>query len=114
MKKSESPPPDSASSWMQTLGKHLQDKSLYALSFCSELLLTPDDTLLLSVESYGDDNKKPRNKALFQHRVGFCFIKLSIVLLVIEWFTSKALIVMDFAVSSSQFVSRGSLARTVC
>ncbi|KAK9934145.1 hypothetical protein M0R45_021299 [Rubus argutus] len=68
VKKSESPPPDSASSWMQTLGKHLQDKSLYALSFCSELLLTPDDTLLLSVESYGDDNKKPRNKALFQHR----------------------------------------------
>ncbi|KAL6188369.1 hypothetical protein ACLB2K_039762 [Fragaria x ananassa] len=67
VKKSEGPPPDSASSWMQMLGKHLQDKSLYALSFCSDLLLTPDDTLLLSVESYGDD-KKPRNKALFQHR----------------------------------------------
>lgn len=84
MKKSESPPPDSASSWMQTLGKHLQDKSLYALSFCSELLLTPDDTLLLSVESYGDDNKKTRNKAFFQHRVGFCLSNCQLCFLLLK------------------------------
>nr|XP_008390470.2 protein TRIGALACTOSYLDIACYLGLYCEROL 4, chloroplastic-like [Malus domestica] len=60
-------PPDSVSSWMQSIGTHLREKSLYALSFCSEFWLTPDDTLVLSVDGYGDD-KKPRKKALFQHK----------------------------------------------
>ena len=84
VKKSEGPPPESASSWVKTLGKHLQDKSLYALSVCADLLLTPDDTLLLSVESYGED-RKPRKKALFQHRVR----KLSIM-----WFLLLKSLVM--------------------
>ncbi|KAM2348611.1 hypothetical protein ACFX1X_012226 [Malus domestica] len=60
-------PPDSVSSWMQSIGTHLREKSLYALSFCSEFWLTADDTLVLSVDGYGDD-KKPRKKALFQHK----------------------------------------------
>ncbi|CAB4262429.1 unnamed protein product [Prunus armeniaca] len=66
-KSGKTTPPDSASSWMQSIGTHLRDKSLYALSFCSDFLLTPDDTLVFSVEAYGDD-KKARKKALFQHK----------------------------------------------
>ncbi|KAF8094638.1 hypothetical protein N665_0358s0020 [Sinapis alba] len=59
----------SGSSRLSTLGKHLKDKSLYALGFCSELLLTPEDTLLLSYDSYKCDlNKNPRAKAVFNHK----------------------------------------------
>ncbi|KAF2310353.1 hypothetical protein GH714_007949 [Hevea brasiliensis] len=43
----------SNSSRLHTICRHLHDKSLYALGFCSELLLTPDDTLLFSLETYG-------------------------------------------------------------
>ncbi|KAI7979526.1 hypothetical protein LOK49_Contig314G00001 [Camellia lanceoleosa] len=46
---------------------HLCNKSLYALNFCSELLITPDDTLLLGIEAYGD-NKTTRKKALLHHK----------------------------------------------
>ncbi|KAK2969676.1 hypothetical protein RJ640_025853 [Escallonia rubra] len=62
----------SESSWMQSLGRHLCNKSLYALDFCSELLITPDDTLLASVEAYAD-NKTPRKKAIFHHKASFFF-----------------------------------------
>lgn len=62
--------PNSVSSWLQTIGKHLQNHSLYALGFSSELMLTPDDTLLLSLDSYTfGDNKKPRKKAILHHKV---------------------------------------------
>lgn len=66
----------SGSSRLSTLGKHLKDKSLYALGFCSELLLTPEDTLLLSYDSYKCDlNKNPRAKAVFNHKaIPFFFI----------------------------------------
>ncbi|GMP82047.1 hypothetical protein CsSME_00036521 [Camellia sinensis var. sinensis] len=57
----------SESSWLKTLGRHLCNKSLYALYFCSELLITPDDTLLLSIEAYGD-NKTTRKNALLHHK----------------------------------------------
>ncbi|KAK2969675.1 hypothetical protein RJ640_025852 [Escallonia rubra] len=60
----------SESSWMQSLGRHLCNKSLYAFDFCSELLITPDDTLLASVEAYAD-NKTPRKKAIFHHKASF-------------------------------------------
>ena len=53
---------------LNTIGKHLKDKSLYALGFCSEFLLSPDDTLLLSYDTYkGDLDKNPRAKAIFNH-----------------------------------------------
>ncbi|KAM7487977.1 hypothetical protein LguiB_025461 [Lonicera macranthoides] len=58
------------SSWLQSIGKHLSDKSLYALDFCSELLITPDDTILLSSEAYADD-RIPRKKAVFHHKASF-------------------------------------------
>ncbi|TQD72846.1 hypothetical protein C1H46_041612 [Malus baccata] len=64
-------PPDSVSSWMQSIGTHLREKSLYALSFCSEFWLTPDDTLVLSVDGYGDD-KKPRKKHFFSTSYHVC------------------------------------------
>ncbi|XP_028123801.1 protein TRIGALACTOSYLDIACYLGLYCEROL 4, chloroplastic [Camellia sinensis] len=57
----------SESSWLKSLGRHLCNKSLYALNFCSELLITPDDTLLLGIEAYGD-NKTTRKKALLHHK----------------------------------------------
>ncbi|XP_010486226.1 PREDICTED: protein TRIGALACTOSYLDIACYLGLYCEROL 4, chloroplastic-like isoform X2 [Camelina sativa] len=58
-----------AASRLNAIGKHLKDKSLYALGFCSELLLTPDDTLLLSYDTYkGDLKKTPRAKAIFNHK----------------------------------------------
>ncbi|KAL1211911.1 Protein TRIGALACTOSYLDIACYLGLYCEROL 4 [Cardamine amara subsp. amara] len=58
-----------AASRLNAIGKHLKDKSLYALGFCSELLLTPDDTLLLTYDTYkGDLEKNPRAKAIFHHK----------------------------------------------
>ncbi|KAG7995651.1 hypothetical protein I3843_01G120800 [Carya illinoinensis] len=68
------PPPNSASSLLQqfeSVGRHLLDKSLYAFGFSSELLLTPDDTLLLSTDSHSHshaDKKTPRKKAVFHHK----------------------------------------------
>ncbi|KAI3684033.1 hypothetical protein L1987_84555 [Smallanthus sonchifolius] len=57
------------SPWFQSIARHLSDKSLYAIDLCSEFFLTPDDSLLLSLESYGDDDyKTPRKKAVFHHK----------------------------------------------
>lgn len=70
------PPAVSKSSWLelqlQSIGRHLRDKSLYALGFSSELLLTPDDTMLLSVDSHSFSHahkKTPRKKAVLHHKV---------------------------------------------
>ncbi|KFK38082.1 hypothetical protein AALP_AA3G067200 [Arabis alpina] len=58
-----------SSSRFNTITKHLKEKSLYALGFCSELLLTPEDTLLLTYDTYkGDLQKNPRAKAVFKHK----------------------------------------------
>lgn len=57
----------SESSWLQTVRRHLSDKSLYALNLCSELLLTPEDILLVSLEAHGDV-KTARKKAVFHHK----------------------------------------------
>ncbi|XP_027183350.1 protein TRIGALACTOSYLDIACYLGLYCEROL 4, chloroplastic [Coffea eugenioides] len=54
-------------SWLQRIKKHLSEKSLYAFNLCSELLVTPDDTLLLSYEGYGDE-KNSRTKAVLHHK----------------------------------------------
>ncbi|KAJ0034694.1 hypothetical protein Pint_24174 [Pistacia integerrima] len=54
--------PNSKSTWLQAL----RDKSLYAFGFCSEFLLTPDDTLLVSFDSYGH-NDTTRKKAFPYH-----------------------------------------------
>lgn len=59
---------DSASSRLQSISRHLKEKSLYAVGFCSELSLTPDDILLLCLDTYGD-GKMSRKKAVFFHRV---------------------------------------------
>lgn len=55
------------STWWRGIGGHLRDKSLYALNFCSEMLLTPEDTLLVSLDEYGD-GRTPRGKAVFHHK----------------------------------------------
>ncbi|KAA8528157.1 hypothetical protein F0562_035592 [Nyssa sinensis] len=57
----------SESSWLQGIKRHLCNKSLYALGFCSEFLITHDDTLLVSLEEYGD-KKTPRKKAVLHHK----------------------------------------------
>uniref|UniRef100_A0A5B7BNP7 Protein TRIGALACTOSYLDIACYLGLYCEROL 4 n=1 Tax=Davidia involucrata TaxID=16924 RepID=A0A5B7BNP7_DAVIN len=57
----------SESSWLQGIGRHLRNKSLYALGFCSEFLITQDDTVLVSLEGYGD-KKTPRKKAVLHHK----------------------------------------------
>ncbi|CAA7017119.1 unnamed protein product [Microthlaspi erraticum] len=59
----------SAASRFNTIAKNLKEKSLYALGFCSELLLTPEDTLLLSYDTYKCDlDKNPRAKAVYNHK----------------------------------------------
>ncbi|XP_052190843.1 protein TRIGALACTOSYLDIACYLGLYCEROL 4, chloroplastic isoform X2 [Diospyros lotus] len=55
------------SSWVKTLARQLCNKSLYALNLCSEVLVTPDDTVLLSIEGYGD-KKAARKKAVLHHK----------------------------------------------
>ncbi|CAI9771126.1 unnamed protein product [Fraxinus pennsylvanica] len=58
---------ESDSSWLQNIRRHLSDQSFYGLNFCSELLLTPDDVLTLSLETHGDQ-KTPRKKAVLHHK----------------------------------------------
>lgn len=70
--KSSGDKPISASSWLQSIGRHLKDKSLYAFGFCSEFLLSPDDTFLLSVDRYVEKDLY-RNKAVFYHKVKCAF-----------------------------------------
>uniref|UniRef100_A0A7N0UEG0 Uncharacterized protein n=1 Tax=Kalanchoe fedtschenkoi TaxID=63787 RepID=A0A7N0UEG0_KALFE len=53
-------------SWVRMAGKQLQDRSLYALNLCAELMLTPNDTLLFSSESTGEAGT-PRKKAVYHH-----------------------------------------------
>lgn len=65
--KSSEEKPKGFSSWLKTYGRHLQQKSLYALGFSSEFQLGQDDTLLFGLDAY-DDTKKPRGKAVFHHR----------------------------------------------
>ncbi|CAN4116932.1 unnamed protein product [Withania somnifera] len=55
------------SSWLQSIRRNVIQKSLYALGFCSELFLTPDDTLIISLDAYGDE-KMPQKKAVLHHR----------------------------------------------
>lgn len=57
----------SESSWLKSIGRQLRNKSFYALNLCSEVLITPDDTLLLSIEGYGDE-EKARHKAVIRHK----------------------------------------------
>lgn len=66
--KSSDEKPARFSSWLKNFGRHLQQKSLYALGLCSEFQLTPDDTLLFGLDSY-DYTDKPRGKAVFHHKV---------------------------------------------
>ncbi|WCJ23201.1 hypothetical protein M5689_005242 [Euphorbia peplus] len=56
------------SSRLHNFFRRLGHKSLYALSFCSELSLTPDDTLLFSFDTYGGSKRKPRKKAVLHHQ----------------------------------------------
>ncbi|KAL8058162.1 hypothetical protein ABFS82_03G000700 [Erythranthe guttata] len=60
---------DSDASFFQTVWTHLLNPSFYALNFCSEWLLTPEDALLLSLEKHGGDhNNIPRKKAVLHHK----------------------------------------------
>ncbi|KAK1279652.1 hypothetical protein QJS04_geneDACA004683 [Acorus gramineus] len=55
-------------SWLKNMTKNLLDKSLYALGFCSEFLITPDHSLLLSSEANGDGKGRQR-KAVFHQKL---------------------------------------------
>ncbi|KAL8167433.1 hypothetical protein V2J09_008932 [Rumex salicifolius] len=57
-----------SSSWMQKVKRDIRNKSYYALGFFSELLITPDDTLLLSCDTYGDTGDT-RKKAFPNHEL---------------------------------------------
>ncbi|KAK9664900.1 hypothetical protein RND81_14G075900 [Saponaria officinalis] len=57
----------SDSSLLQVIGRQLCDKSFYAFGFCSEFLVTSNDTLLVGYESR-EDIKAARKKAVFQHK----------------------------------------------
>ncbi|ESW10838.1 hypothetical protein PHAVU_009G242200 [Phaseolus vulgaris] len=65
--KSSEEKPKGVSSWLKTFGRHLQQKSLYALGFSSEFQLGEDDTLLFGLDAY-DDTEKPRGKVVFHHK----------------------------------------------
>lgn len=54
--------------WVKMVGKQLQDKSLYALNFCAELILTSNDTLVFSSEA-NMESGMPRRKAIYLHEV---------------------------------------------
>ncbi|KAK4787538.1 hypothetical protein SAY86_011371 [Trapa natans] len=54
-------------SWFREAKKHIRDKSLYSANLSSEMLLSPDDTLLISSEEYAD-GRSPRRKAVFHHK----------------------------------------------
>ncbi|ERN02018.1 protein TRIGALACTOSYLDIACYLGLYCEROL 4, chloroplastic [Amborella trichopoda] len=55
-------------SGIQKVWRNLCDKSLYALGFCSDFMITSNSSLLLSSEVYGDGQKR-RNKAIFHHKL---------------------------------------------
>uniref|UniRef100_M1BRT7 PDE320 n=1 Tax=Solanum tuberosum TaxID=4113 RepID=M1BRT7_SOLTU len=55
------------SSWLQSIRRNFIQKSFYALGFCSELFLTPDDTLIISLDAYGDE-KVPQKRAVLHHK----------------------------------------------
>ncbi|KAH0732986.1 hypothetical protein KY289_004174 [Solanum tuberosum] len=55
------------SSWLQSIRRNFIQKSFYALGFCSELFLTPDDTLIISLNAYGDE-KVPQKRAVLHHK----------------------------------------------
>ncbi|XP_004229046.1 protein TRIGALACTOSYLDIACYLGLYCEROL 4, chloroplastic [Solanum lycopersicum] len=54
-------------SWLQSIRRNFIQKSFYALGFCSELFLTPDDTLIISLDAYGDE-KVPQKRAVLHHK----------------------------------------------
>ncbi|XP_040861192.1 protein TRIGALACTOSYLDIACYLGLYCEROL 4, chloroplastic [Glycine max] len=65
--KSSKEKPKELSSWLKTFGRHLQQKSLYALGISSEFQLGVDDTLHFGLDAY-EDTEKPRGKAVFHHK----------------------------------------------
>ena len=54
-------------SLLDTMRNRLEDKSLYTLDMCSEILLSPDDTLQVRVETNAQ-HKIPRKKAVLHHK----------------------------------------------
>ncbi|KAL8058529.1 hypothetical protein ABFX02_03G024900 [Erythranthe guttata] len=59
---------NSDASFLHTVWTHVLNPRFYALNFCSEWLLTPEDTLLLSLEKCGTDDSIPRKKAVLHHK----------------------------------------------
>ncbi|KAL8058534.1 hypothetical protein ABFX02_03G025050 [Erythranthe guttata] len=53
---------NSDASFLYTIWTHVLNPSFYALNFCSEWFLLPEDTLLLSLEKCGSDDIIPRKK----------------------------------------------------
>ncbi|XP_038705110.1 protein TRIGALACTOSYLDIACYLGLYCEROL 4, chloroplastic isoform X2 [Tripterygium wilfordii] len=56
------------SSGLRKFAHLLRDKSLYALGLYSEILLTPEATLLLGGDAYGDSNNTIRKKTVYHHK----------------------------------------------
>lgn len=113
--------PHSLSSWLQKARRQLMDKSLYAVGFCSELLSSPDDTLLFSLDRYAEKDLS-RKKAVFHHKVDIVRLKhstsfevelchinfllaeisfVSFLFYVLAFHASDNLVLMSFAVSVS-------------
>lgn len=83
--KSSEEKPERFSSWLKTFGRHLQQKSLYALGLCSEFQLTPDDTLLFGLDSC-DFTNKPRGKAILNHKVSIMDFPVSCDAFIFDYF----------------------------
>lgn len=64
----------SFSSFIQCIGRHLYQRSLYAVGISADILLPPDDSLMISFDGYGDSDIV-RTKAVF-HRKACIFLEL--------------------------------------
>lgn len=105
--KSSGESPGSVSSWLKSFQRHLKQKSLYALGLCSEVLLTPDDTLMFGLDSYGYIDKQ-RIKAVFHHKVSvslqsshyvYCFKFPCVLWCIIYWWVYCKYVVLEFFVN---------------
>ncbi|XP_060197539.1 protein TRIGALACTOSYLDIACYLGLYCEROL 4, chloroplastic isoform X3 [Lycium barbarum] len=90
------------SSWLQSIGRNFIQKSFYALGFSSELSLTPDDTLLISLDAYGDE-KMPQKKAVLHHKCLLLKIPLGRICII----SSMPFQIPNSSLSTSVFLLEG-------
>lgn len=73
----------SYTSLLQYIGRHLYQRSLYAVGISADILLPPDDSLMISFDGYGDSDIV-RTKAVF-HRKACIFLALSRIVNYVCW-----------------------------